>query len=728
MSQNQDPVDEQMQIQVSFERERMFAEKLANVFLFDNKVQVSQGAMNIAYCNVNQKKIWFNFPEIFSGSDLKVFKEMMTFKGLGFHEILHLKYTMKSKRRMQNELMALLQRLEDGRIETLGVLEYQKLADYLIFAVNNVLLKDKDRILKNVRDEIINTYILCYGRSIYFQDVNLMAKIREMIIKSYGKEVAEKIEDCIDRYIPETNSEQRINIAQELYDFLSSKNIRPDFQRQMVIGFLDDKRIDPKTLPKEIQEALKQMPQVVVVRQEIKEELEEKTKDVKDSSDKRDEFEKKKQEQMDNLRKERRKKFEEMYDEKDKDKREEKRKEISDIQDEMQDLKDKTFNPDEDEDMDDAEDSDADSDMDGDMDGDSDLMDDEDMDGDSDSDSGDGDEDSDGDGDGDGDSDGDSDDDSDEDGDGDSSGDGSGKGYSPDGKDGEHKDLDDMIDDKEDEQEDLVDKHRDDLKGDLKSMGRSIDDVYADASFTVDGRMQTMANELEKGLKKLNNELVKGYVAKQKAGRVNIKRFINRQTITDTKVFNKWLPDRLQQTKLLVNLFVDGSGSMSGERWKKAINSCWVINEALNRDENKIMVYQFSDGHQLVKEYDQPLTVPKMIGQGTYPASAINDAIPRIEAYRKAKSYRYVVNIIITDGEFDNNESDEQISRLNQLGHETILIHISSIQPNRGMTPEWAKHKAKHYLALNSFDVLVPELVKVFTDIKKVLIRKAKVL
>jgi len=661
MSRNQD-LDEQDKLDLtSYERERMFAEKLANVFLFDNKVQVAKGEMNIAYCNVNKKQIWFDFAEIFSGVNEKVFKEMMTFKGLGFHEILHLKYTMRSKRRLSNELMALLQRLEDGRIETLGVMEFQKLADYLIFAVNNVLLKDKKRILDNTQDEVINTYILCYGRTIYFQDKELMAKIREMIIKTYGREVVEKIEDCIDRYIPEVSSNKRILIAEELLKYLNSKRIRPDFQREMSLEFIDTRRIDPKKLPKEMQDLIKQFPRLKVVRQEINKELKDKTKDVKDVSPKREEFEDKKEKELEDLRSKRKKLFEKMYDEEDQDKREKMRKKINDVQDEMEDKSQETFKPDSDDDKDSK------------------------------------------------------------------GGDQTTKSFSPDGE-GSPKGLDEMLDEKEDEQEDLVDKNKEDLTGDLKSMGKSIDEIYSDASFNIDGKMRSMATQLEKGLKKLNNELVKGYVSKQKSGRVNVKRFINRQSLTDSGVFNKWLPDRLQQTKILVNLFVDGSGSMNGDRWKKAINSCWIINEALNRDENKIMVYQFSSGHQLVKEYDKPLSVPKMIGGGTNPASAIKDAIPRIEAYKRAKSFRYVVNIIITDGEFETRgDSDNAIQQMNKLGQETLLIHIGSGYQNSNV-PSGYKHNAKHYLGLHSFDALVPETVKIFTQIKRVLIRKAKVL
>jgi hypothetical protein len=84
-----------------------------------------------------------------------------------------------------------------------------------------------------------------------------------------------------------------------------------------------------------------------------------------------------------------------------------------------------------------------------------------------------------------------------------------------------------------------------------------------------------------------------------------------------------------------------------------------------------------------------------------------------------------VVDIIITDGHFDRQFSDDNIKRLNELGHETLLIHV--FDPRMMLPTVDYHHGVKHYLKMQSFDELVPKTVKIFSTIKKMLIKKAKV-
>lgn len=623
----------------SFEKERFFAEKLANVFLSDKNVKVHHGENNIAYCHLKDKKIWFDFDEIFKGKEDGIFRDMMTFKGLAFHEILHLKHTMRSKttNKKSTDFMALLQRLEDGRIETLGVMEYEKLADYLIYSVNNVLLENRNLVFSksnNSGEEAINMYILCYGRLIFFQDKKFLTKLRELLLKKYGYEVPEKIEDCIDRYILEPRVKKRIDIAEELYDFLKDNNIFVDFASDMngKRGFLDATKEEQKNIPGHLKQLMKDFPKLKKLMADIRKELQQKTSDLKEKVSDRKKFVEKKHKEIERLRKERQKRYRDLHSAQSDTDKIVVRTQIWILQAEMENVVSKS--------------------------------------------------------------------------------------YSPLGISKIYQELRDMFDEKYEEQQQLVEDNKFDLKEDLKSIGHSLDDVYADSTFTVTPEMEQMASRLEKGLKKMNNELAKGYIPKQKSGRVNVRKFFNRSNVADTKVFNRWLPDKVKQTKFLVNMFIDGSGSMRGKRWLKAVNSCWVLNKALNRDKNKIMAYQFSTDFQLMKNYDQLFTVPAMIGGGTYPAGAINNAIPKIESYKKANRYNFVVDIIVTDGFFDLNNDSDAIAKLNNLGHETIIIHVEDFKADF--------HNAKHRIILKSFDLLVPELITIFTKLRKVLIMRAR--
>jgi uncharacterized protein with von Willebrand factor type A (vWA) domain len=204
-----------------------------------------------------------------------------------------------------------------------------------------------------------------------------------------------------------------------------------------------------------------------------------------------------------------------------------------------------------------------------------------------------------------------------------------------------------------------------------------------------------------------------------KSGKLNLKRFINRKSRADTKVFRKFQPDRIKQTKLLINLYVDGSGSME-HTWNKALSTLWIINEAMNTDENKVMCYEFSHNFIRFKDYDNVLTIPRFIGGGTDPHNAITDSIPIIEKYKRKNGFRHVIDIIITDGGFYTSDNDNAIARLNKLGHETVLVNVEHRDPQG--------HNAKHVMYVESFNDLADKMIKMFKVIKKNVIRQAKVM
>ena len=167
----------------TYDGERLFAQRLSNAFLQKGNVSVKSVNDYIAYCHVRNKDIFFSFDQIFKSKEFKTYKEFMTFKGLLFHEIMHLKFTKNPnyfKAKMNEPLFnQLAQSLEDGRIETLGIQDYEKLADYFNYSVNNVLLEDKEKMLQNKDNFLINAYILCYGRKLYFQNLDFLKELRE---------------------------------------------------------------------------------------------------------------------------------------------------------------------------------------------------------------------------------------------------------------------------------------------------------------------------------------------------------------------------------------------------------------------------------------------------------------------------------------------------------------------------------------------------------------------
>ena len=636
----------------TYSRERKFAQKVANIFLGDNEVKVAKSDLNIAFCSVPIKTIWFDFEQVFKGQD--IVKEMMDFKGYAFHEILHLKHTMRLtkydiERAKNNRFDGLIQRLEDGRIETLGVMRYQKLADYLIHAVNTHILKDKRKILENRDDTLINTFILLYGRSIYFPDKELIAKIRELIIKNYDKEVVERLEKDIDEYILETSAKKRFELAKALYEFLEKKGIFPIFNEDMNSNIFEEGK-ELKRLPKELKELAKDFPKLQKRREEIRKDIEDKTPKV-DEKKMQEEKDKKEQERKDRIKdlkkqiKDKDKEwddFDREWDVSDKEKQKEIQKELDNLDQEIDGLQEEL------EELNEKK--------------------------------------------------------------------------TPDLTNTDRKDLSNKIDQKRQENDDLLDMNKEDLEADLKEAGFKVNPEYSDKSFDIDSSMIRNSNKISRGLKKLNTDLKQGYINKQRSGRLNVRSLVNRKSQLDTKVFKKWLPSQIKKTKMLVNLFIDGSGSMSGRKWETTLGALWIINEAFNKDDNKIMAYQFSNRYAKIKGYDEKLTRPNFMGGNTYVLKSLMDALPQIERYKKANGYSNVLNIVITDGWLqDNRESVKNvIKQMEDKGHHNILLNVE-FKPTKEYANEYG---FKHFMYVENFDDLTPKLIKLFGNLKKSMIKK----
>lgn len=612
---------------MSYENEQEYAEKLANIILKQKNVTVKSGFQNIAYCKLKTKEIFFNFNKIF-GTKGNVFKQMMIFNGLAFHEMMHLKHTNRVKNlpTTNSYFAETMMMLEDGRIETLGVMAHEKMADFFNYAVNNVLLENKDSIKKV--EMALSMYILCYGRSIYFQDLDFLAFLRKTLIENFGKEMIEKVEGLVDKYIISITSKERVAIAFELYQLLMNKNVNHNIMKGIYLENVIAKGSEAKGTSMDMQVLAKDMPKLDKVRNDIKEDLKDRTKDAK-SKDRKTEFETQKQEKLSELQKKKDEILSRMYD--NNPKTDDERKKLSDMNDKINEercnLNESNMN--------------------------------------------------------------------------------SGVGDDK---------IDDALKNIKKEQEKLVEKHEEQLKNTIRSIGHELDNVYSDSSFNETEEMINTAKDIENGMRKLSNELVKGYVPNNKSGKVNVRAFINRKSQTDFRVFSKFQPDKTKETKMLVNIFLDGSGSMKYS-FQRALNSCWILNEAMNKDKNKVMIYEFSSGFRVAKEYDKPFSVPNLLGGYTFPHYAINDAIPKIESYKRKNGYTFVVDIVITDGCF-NNTNDDCILRLNKLGHETILIGVGYSSS--------VTYGAKHVIFLNTFGELTTSLIRIFTMIKKKLVMKVR--
>ena len=653
----------QFEFEDNFTNERIFCEKLSNIFLKEKNISVIKSPYHIAFVNMLSKEICLNFKSIFADKDNLT--AIMTMEGLLFHELHHLKHTTtykKSRQSPQSEVQRIASLLEDGRIETLGVLKYSKLADFFIYSVNNVLLSMKKEMLKDKPQDLLNNYILCYGRKIFWQDFELLSRMRDILVNHYGKEIVDEVERLTDAYIFEPTSEGRLKIAEQLYYLFVDKNIpfQPDDNKSFPMNSVVHQRQDSEK-ENDLKDLKKKFPKGKMVQERLSNKMKDKTKDSEDGAEKR------------------------------KQEKELKGKKIKELEDKCRDIENqkvdvnakwKETNDNFAKENDGAKKNELqkkshklsrkytklDEQLANERDKLNKLT-------------------------------------------------NSSEKVSDDVKEKIQKLVEDLIKKVEQGNKDLIAKNQDRLLDDLRMAGHSAQGVISDNTFVPDDEATDYSRRLTKELKKMETELVSGYANKQTSGNLNIRDYFGRKDNIDMRMFSKYLPNKIKETKMLVNIFLDGSGSMARQdRWETATKSCWIMNEALSRDQNKVMGYIFSTSFALFKRYDEPFTMPRNLHCETFPCYALEDSIDKTEAYKKANKFRTTFDIIITDGAFDTRDySDDVIDRLNKLGHETILINVGHDDEN--------SHNAKHLIFLDNFDELVPAMVRIFTKVKKNLVR-----
>lgn len=628
-----------------------YAENTANIFLGVNSVKVDHSYNAPAFVHVPTKRMFFNFARIFPDENKITVKQMMVLNGLLFHETLHIKHTVRAKRfknTMNHQQINLMGCHEDGRIETLGILEYPKMADYFTFAVNEILLRDKSEIGKD-KSKLAEAYILCYGRLMYFPDMELVAQLRISMIKLYGIKMVEQLEQLIDEYIFEDSCLKRYAIVKKVYELLREKGAsvwNPKNSQDDILSKKDEKSRKTKQ-EKELEQVLKES---VSDKEDANKEMKDIMDDIMDSMDEK--AIKEMQDLIDKIDKARSDLADKRHqagEENDIDKRKELWDKIDELEDEVKDLEVEIDNQ-----IIEAQAQD------------------------------------------------------------------------------EQK-IQEQIEENEEDNQILIEKNMVDLSNDIKTAQRLDGSVFSDDTFNVSSVMKQESKKLEKGLKELSTTLKSGYADRQTSGRLNVRRMFNRSNPTDMKVFTKFRPSRLAKSKMLINMFVDCSGSMrdveydaEGNRvatkWEIALDSCWVINDALNRDANKIMVYAFSTDYMQIKEYDGKLENKRPIMDLTYLAPSLVDAMPRIRGYQKANDFRNVVNIVITDGHLhDNVKSNNIFGQLEKAGHHNIMIGVGvTINPER-------YSNIHHVVNLHDFGELSGLLMKVFKTMKAKFVKEVKI-
>lgn len=602
--------------------EILFLSKLANTILENKDITISKTNENVlAFCNLKKKEIFFNFNVIKYISKNQI-ERLILLKGLLFHEIMHLKHTTFSSKRLSASIIHILDFLEEGRIETLGVLEYNKLIDYYVFLINNYLLTEGKKIFSNKNNLLLN-YILLYGRHhFYFSD--FLVDFRKELILEYGFDFIDLLENKIDDYISEKTDKKRIEIAEEIANLLLKKGVLLNNKVYPERVIITSSNISNSETKSELDTMMKE---ILNKTKELKKELNKKTKISQQEIEEYNKNKKLKEKRISELEKEKEKLLKECYDERVVSKRLKLSEKIYNIEKEIKKI-------------------------------------------------------------------------------------------------GEYNQNKLTIPNTQlqNQQELIKEKINSDILFDIKNINNS-NQTTPLSNFNINENLIQKAKKLEKCFKKLNNHIKKRYVSNNLNGRINIKDYFQKMGkygyINKPNIFYKFKEDRSKETKLLVNLFIDASGSMTNQdRWEKAINTAFVIHKALDKDKNKVLITIFSDDYHIIKDYDQKnFLKPSLLGGRTFISNALSEIFFISEKYKKQRGYKEVVNIIITDGYFDDFEQTKsELEKLEKLKHINILINVSYKGENL--------LNIKHFIYLDNFDLLADKLIDIFTKLKMNLIKK----
>jgi hypothetical protein len=625
-----------------------YCQKLANIYLHRGDVVVRHANGYLAYCVVKKGEIYMDYrviSEQYCANDDE--KALILSLALNYHEIQHLEMTRKP-RNLRHDALSVHNILEDGRIETLGVKKFDKLADYFHHAVCTILLKEG--VVSPVPINNLTNYILLYGRKIFIKGNPAIPTSRAVCVKLFTEDVVQKVEKHVDDYLISSTQFQRGQISNDVASLIKSLNkgspsiplgvgqeniegTENDSDAKDSIGDTDG--VDRASLEEEnrkaktgqgkelksTQDSLKDIAEILSKAEEVLKEKKEKEKEYNDF-----------------LVKARRE-----LDIKKRNNNEEKAKK-------MREGIIKTQNK----------------------------------------------------------------------------------------RDGLNASVEEKVRGINNQIACILQGIGDAVEGklseELKTIKQTItDDAYADlTTFCVDSDAEAQVNKIAKNMHKLNIELGRGNVSHQVAGRLNVRSFINRKDKADLKIFDKYIPSRLNRSKMLVNIFLDASGSMrqsdgtnKSDRWSNAKKSTWILANSLERHENQVMCIAWSDlcAFQTFKEYGKILKAPPLNCTGnTYPEGALGSSLKKIQDYKKRNGFKAVMSILVTDGDFnDNSAVYNAVQKYVDAGHHFVLVKVGKYFNNCYSEPP-----AHESMRIEDFNQLSDMVIKTFTRMKKSLNKQVK--
>lgn len=648
---------------VDYSKEIDFLFKLNNTIQSSKDIKVQESNGWIA--KTNMKAIYLNLNQMKQLSKDNYFDFLIFLKGFNYHEMSHILFT-KYGSDSPREIKRALNMLEDQRIETVFSQKYSKSKTYFRMLVLSYVLKEGIR---------ADQYPLLYGRRLIIGKPEIMEDMRDMFVEKYGENITKQVEAIVDEYLVTLDVPRQRELARKMTDLLR-QNI-PESTAEPWLPSNDKKSVsnDEKDLTQQIQKEITKQKEEAAEQ----EKKESQPKESKPSDDANEE----ESEQDDASEK-------------------------SDDSD--SDSEDKTDNDDneksdETDSNDETKDSDSESDADG-------------QDSDVDSDSETSDADSDGEGNSETDADGqETDEESDSKSEG-SDGDGAGDKSVEDM-------MKDLLDDQKGEVEEEIERQMQIMEKSSFDGGEEVAINNSILVFNPEARHIRTMKHLQEQIKKMRNDLDNRTVYHQKKGKIDMRRAMMNTESYKTQDFKKFVPSRLNKTKLAVSILLDASGSMSADQFETAVSSGWAIANALEACGSKVKVYEFSDDFRVLKDFNvesKNSQWGRNFAGSTYPNAALKDAEISLEQIRKIDCIENHMVLIMTDGGFGDTQKVEATAKaLKQKGVYVAVLNVGSAGQYSKRNDNYNK-----IVHVRSFSDLSKSMMEMVKDIQREAVRKVK--
>lgn len=235
-------------------------------------------------------------------------------------------------------------------------------------------------------------------------------------------------------------------------------------------------------------------------------------------------------------------------------------------------------------------------------------------------------------------------------------------------------DIEQSIYDRKDVQTDIKTKQRVIVGGDGKHQDGIKRGKYD--SVPVHANVLMAARRFARELERLKQECEPTWQREMPAGRVNVQRVIRGCEIDNA--FDRW-EEGTDGTDIETVLLIDRSGSMgSNNNDLRASEAAWVVKRAMEQVDAPVTVYSFDDKAELVNTRSEKVEKSRLQfiygSGGTNPQSALI-ATERLFKTSKSKSK---LMFLVTDGQFDHQNTDQIIQRMNAAGVITVFILIAN--------------------------------------------------